>query len=58
MVRLRVLTADKRMPSGDASAGFGEGLRTGKRYEKTREENPQHKSNALARTRMRNFIVS
>ena len=49
MVRLRVLTADKRMPSEDASAGFGEGLRTGRRYEKTREENPQHKSNALAR---------
>ncbi len=26
-MRLRVLTADKRMPSEDASAGFGEGLR-------------------------------
>ena len=48
-MRLRVLTADKRMPPGDASAGFGEGLRTGRRDEKTREENPQHKSNTLAR---------
>jgi len=37
------------MPPGDASAGFGEGLRTGRRDEKAREENPQHKSNALAR---------
>ena len=50
MVRLRVLTADKRMPLGDASAGFGEKLRRGMKEEKTREEEtPQHKSNALAR---------
>jgi len=49
MVRLRVLTADKRMPLGDASAGLGEGLRTGRREEKTKGENPQHKSNTLAR---------
>jgi len=49
MVRLRVLTADKRMPLGDASAGSGEKLRRGMKEEKTREENPQHKSNGLAR---------
>jgi len=42
------------MPPGDASAGFGEGLRTGNRYEKTREENPQHKSNGLARA----FVIA
>jgi len=41
-VRLRVLTVVKRMPPGDALAGFGEGLRTGRRDEKTREENPHH----------------
>jgi len=34
------LTADKRMPSEDASAGFGEGLRTGRRYEKTKRGEP------------------
>jgi len=49
MVRLRVLTADKRMPPEDASAGSGETLRRGMKEEKAREENPQHKSNALAR---------
>ena len=49
MVRLRLLTADKRMPPGDASAGLGEKLRRGMKEEKTREENPQHKSNTLAR---------
>jgi hypothetical protein len=37
MVRLRVLTADKRMPSEDVSVGFGEVLRIGRRGEKTRE---------------------